>query len=288
VGFVVIAVVVFMLPPTYEATTSFVPVKDQRGAGSEGSAGLVQALGLGMNSSGSGASAYPVVLRSRSLIEPVITRSIRDPLTGKMTTYLDAMNIQNPRRDRRLWLAVLDFQNHMRVLADQKSGVFYVTLEGTNPGLIMIVVNDLVAELQRYTLKTRAEIAGQNREFVEREKAETSALLRDAEAALRQFRERNLRIGNSPQLLLEQDHLERNLRVQEEVYLALVRQYEYAKLDEDRSTPLIQVLDPAITPPFKTAPRRLLLVVLGVGAVFLASLAVSIWLTSSGDRPEEV
>ncbi len=279
----VIAIAVFILPPTYEATSSFIPVKDQHGAGTEGSAGIAQALGIGINTTSSATSTYPEVLRSRSLIETVITKPVRDPVTGKTTTYLDVMNIPERQPDRHLFRAVREFQKHLRVIADQKSGVFYVTLEGRNPGLLKIVVNDVVAELQHYTVRTRSEIAGQSREFIEREKVETNALLAGAEGELNRFRERNLRIGNSPQLLLEQDRLVRNLRVQEEVYLALVRQYEFAKLDEDRSTPMISVLDPAIQPPFRSAPSRLLLFVLGVGCVFLVSVALSSWLTSPGE-----
>ena len=284
---VVIAVVVSVLPPTYEATSSFVPVRDRQRTGAEGFAGLGQAFGVGMNSLGNTASTYPAVLRSRTLIETVVTRPIRDPLTGRVTTYLDAMKIRDSRPDRHLFRAVLAFQKHLRVLSDQKSGVIYVTLDGRNPGLIMIVVNDLVAELQRYTIRTRSAVARQTREFIEHEQAETHTLLTDAEADLKQFRERNLRIGNSPQLLLEQGRLERNVRVQEEVYLALVREYEFAKLDEGRSTPLISILDAAKQPPFKTAPRRLLLLALGVGGVFLASVAASLWLTSADERPVE-
>ncbi len=105
--------------------------------------------------------------------------------------------------------------------------------------------------------------AGENRRFVEGRLGEVSQSLAKAEGALLDFRERNLRIGNSPRLLLEEGRLTRSLREQEEIYLTLQRQYELAKLEEMRDVPTLSILDPAVRPISKYSPKRVVLSVFG-------------------------
>ena len=98
-----------------------------------------------------------------------------------------------------------------------------------------------------------------------------------AEENLRGFRERNLRIGNAPRLLLEEGRLNRAVREQEEVYLTLRRQYELAKIEERRDVPVINVLDAAVVPSFRISPRRAIMGILGLvigGTLGIASALV--------------
>ena len=66
----------------------------------------------------------------------------------------------------------------------------------------------------------------------------------------------------------------REVRLHEAVYQLLVKQFEAAKIDEAKSAPMIQVVDPAIPPERKSSPfRSLITVVIG----FLTFLFTCAW-----------
>src|SRR5206468_8584754 len=104
--------------------------------------------------------------------------------------------------------------------------------------------------------------------------SETEGSLHLAEENLRNFREKNLRIGNSPQLLMEETRYVRLLRGEEEVYVTLRRQYEVAKIQEHKELPVLNVLDAAVPPLFRNFPKRGLMGAAG----FIAGLAFGSWL----------
>jgi uncharacterized protein involved in exopolysaccharide biosynthesis len=53
------------------------------------------------------------------------------------------------------------------------------------------------------------------------------------------------------------------VRVQEEVFLTLTREYELARVDEHRDVPVVNTIDVAIVPASRMWPRRGLLTALG-------------------------
>lgn len=67
-----------------------------------------------------------------------------------------------------------------------------------------------------------------------------------------------------PQSMLDYVRGEREVKFHETLYESLLRQYEAAKLDESRSAPMIQVVDPAQVPDTKSWPPRFAVVVLFV------------------------
>jgi capsule polysaccharide export protein KpsE/RkpR len=66
----------------------------------------------------------------------------------------------------------------------------------------------------------------------------------------------------------------RDYRIQEEAYAMLSQQYEYAKVLEARDAPTLTVLDYAVPPQKKSAPKRALIVL----AAFLFSLTAGVTL----------
>jgi uncharacterized protein involved in exopolysaccharide biosynthesis len=82
--------------------------------------------------------------------------------------------------------------------------------------------------------------------------------------------------GRVPEASLEYVRKVREVRYHESLFELLTKQQEAATLDEAKSTPLIQVVDPAETPERKSGPSRSL-ITLGLGFVgFLLSAAWAI------------
>lgn len=97
-------------------------------------------------------------------------------------------------------------------------------------------------------------------------------------------------VGGMPAAIFEYGELLRDWKFQETLYNTLLRNYETARMSEEYSPVLIQVLDPAQTPELRSKPRRTLIVILatflgGFVSIFLAFLA-EFWKRASED-PEQ-
>jgi uncharacterized protein involved in exopolysaccharide biosynthesis len=64
----------------------------------------------------------------------------------------------------------------------------------------------------------------------------------------------------------------RDVKYYEVLYELLVKQYELAKLDEAKESTVIQIMDRAVEPDFKSKPTRWLMVVLSALVTFLAAI----------------
>ena len=91
--------------------------------------------------------------------------------------------------------------------------------------------------------------------------------LTKAENTLKEFRERNRQVL-SPQLLLEQERLIRDVQINATIYTELRKQYEIVKIEEVKNIPVINVMDPARAPAKKDKPKLAIIVL----SVFFLSL----------------
>lgn len=80
-------------------------------------------------------------------------------------------------------------------------------------------------------------------------------------------------IRNLPLLGAKYADYYRQTKIQETVYELLTEQYEMAKIQEAKEIPSVKVLDPAEIPERKTAPPRLIIILLVTSFVFAATLA---------------
>jgi len=78
-------------------------------------------------------------------------------------------------------------------------------------------------------------------------------------------------LADVPDVALKYIRLKRAVEVQTTVYTMLVSEYEKARIEEARDTPVVQVLDPAAPPSIRSRPKRKLFVLVG----FLAGMAWS-------------
>ena len=249
------AVISLILPPTYEAVATCIPVTTQAGL-----SGLAQLgfsaddfgfpLGLGRNPT----AVYPEVVRSRrtlgSLLRTTFPTAQGDSVL--LLTYLEEHGSGPKQIDR----AIKRLRGAIGVNVDRRSGLLSIRVQLGDPVVAAGVANTAAELLQYFMISSFSSQAGENRRFIESRLAESEMALSEAEGKLRSFRERNLRIGNSPHLLLEQDRLTRALREQEEVYLSLKRQCELAKIQERRDVPIINPLDRAEAPAIRSSPKR--------------------------------
>jgi capsule polysaccharide export protein KpsE/RkpR len=96
-------------------------------------------------------------------------------------------------------------------------------------------------------------------------------------------------VGRLPEAAIDYVRARRELKLQETLLEGMLRQYEIAKLDEAREGPVLQQVDVAPVPDYKSRPSRALIM---LASTLLAFLLVSTWVvmrrylaTSRADDP---
>lgn len=259
----------FAIPPTYEGVTTLLPVPGSDRLSALGVIGARLAdLNLPASLPTTPAVSYPEILQSRRLMEQALNMTYPLTSNGDSVRLIDLIQ---PRGEgaKRLERAVKKLRRHVEMRHDRRSGIITIRVKARYPIVAAGVANSLATLLQEFTIDAAMAQAGKKKAFIEGRLVETEAALTQRENGLRDFRERNLRIGNSPRLQVEEGRLVRSLREQEEIYLTLRREYEMAKVEEHRDLAPIIVLDTAIPPASRHSPSRGASALLGllIGAV---------------------
>jgi tyrosine-protein kinase Etk/Wzc len=76
----------------------------------------------------------------------------------------------------------------------------------------------------------------------------------------------------------------RNVKYEQLLFEMLAKQYEAAKLDEAKDTTVIQVLDKAVEPEFKSRPKRAIIVIMAFMLGFVLSLVYVFILETMGAK----
>jgi uncharacterized protein involved in exopolysaccharide biosynthesis len=271
----IVAVIVFLLPPTFEATTTLMPSMGTQKTSLLSQFGVnLEDFGLGASSSGwASPLAYIEFVKSRHVLGELLSMGFSDRPGAAARPLAD---IIEPKTQglRQTELALRALRRDISASLDRRSGMLMVRVRNRSPFLAASIANSLDSLLVEFTVKATASQAGQNRRFIDARLADTERELSEAEERLSQFHEQNVRYGNSPRLSTEEARLTRTLRGAEEVYLTLRRQHELARIEEQRDTPTLFIIDSATEPIFKSAPKRLLSVFF---AGILGLLVSSAW-----------
>lgn len=271
------AIFSFIMQPTYQAVTTVIPAApgDRLGALSQISASL-EDFAQQASSRGTSPAMYPEIVRSRRLLERVLAQEFR-PGTGSKSRSLIGLVQPGGKGLSRTELAVKKMRDKVDAVVDRRTSMLTIRVRDRSPELAAGIANALALLLQEFFIESSTLQASEQRKFIEGRLVATQSDLTRAEEQLRVFRERNLRIGNSPRLLLEEGRLTRGLREQDEIYLTLRRQYELAKIEERRDVPVLRVLDAAAIPAFRISPRRKFMTSWGLlaGATLGAALVLA-------------
>ena len=161
---------------------------------------------------------------------------------------------------------------------DQESGLMTINVTAGEPGLAAALADRFLEHLAERVRTIRTDKARQNVAFVAARFEEAQDELRAAEERLAQFTDRNQRI-NSAQLRTEQERLQRQVRFASDLYSELQTQLTQARLELQRSAPVITVVEEPVPPMERSAPKRTLIVLLslilggflGIGAAFVST-----------------
>jgi uncharacterized protein involved in exopolysaccharide biosynthesis len=146
-----------------------------------------------------------------------------------------------------------------------------MSIETEEPQLSADILNNTISVADRFIRTQRNTNASEQRKWIEARLVEVQTDLSKAEDSLKVFREKNRIVIGSPQLMLDQERLLRDVQINSTMYVELKRQYELAKIEEIRTTPIINVLDYGRAAAKKERPKRSIIVLVSMMLAFIGS-----------------
>lgn len=267
---IVAALILGLLSPKiYEARATVLLPREGGGSGllpALGAIGLAQQIsGVSLPSFTPNRDVFLGVLKSRTMASRLVERFSLREYYG--VQYLDD--------------AVRGLQGDTKITLSRE-GVIEIKVENRNPKMAAELANAYIETLDVLVKGFAVNKAGQQRRFIAEQLASARNDLRATEERLRQFTEQNraVLIGDTansmrlpatqvPKVVVEQNRLLREQKLQETVFMLLTQQLEQAKMNEAHDVPAIQTLDPAVEPIYKSKPKiRLSMAIAGAVSLF--------------------
>lgn len=249
-------VINLLLPPTYRSTAKLLP---------EGERPRVQVVSqlaeLARLAGAGGAQAdpgrlYPVLLTSDGLLRTAAVTRYPVGGAGDSADLRTVFGLDSGDPEQDLQDAVVRLRDRLTVQYDARSGVVTASLGMQDPYLAAAVLETLVRELDVFMRSKRKTVAAEQRRWIEGRLTDIRRELRAAEEALTRFREKNRRVADSPELLLDQERLLRDVDLKAGILVELTRQHELARIEEIKDIGMVNVLDQPRPASRREGPRR--------------------------------
>lgn len=265
---VVTAIVVLLWPKSYTSQAQFVPSPSATDASALGATGVLGSIAASLHLTPTNAMTgspqyFNALMVSQPLLEKVMWSRYRlsgpDSTETSLISVLDLTKYDSATAE----LYALKRLRDKWISQDVDPGTGIATLSVTSPDPLLSseVAQRILDLLDQFNRSIENGSARARREFVGARLDDAAHRLKAVEDSLRTFRTKNRIIDNSPALELESARLQRQIDVENQVYLTLRQEYESARIDEVRDTPELTIIQ-SPAPPALHDPRHGLLKVL--------------------------
>ncbi len=245
IGIAMLATVVrLLLPRQYVAGASFNAQDEQETLNlftqfAGGLAGLVPDLGR------TPLRFYAHLLNSWGVSRAVVLTEYRidgsNVFAGDLVEYFE---VRSNDRERAILKAIKKLRRRSSIGTNDQAGLVEFSVEFPERELAVQVAERFLDLVNTYNLEGRQSRGRAEREFVEQRLAEAAAGLAAAESSLVGFLGTNREFARSPRLLAERDRINRQIAQRQQLYTLLSQNFEQARIDEVRDTPVITIIDP--------------------------------------------
>lgn len=180
--------------------------------------------------------------------------------------WIKALFANKPSDPRPIWeeSAITQLDERITVGSNQTTGLITVDVLMEEPNLSSELVNAIYPSIIEFTIETHTQQVKLNRQFIEERQNEVKVELKSTEEQLKEFRQRNRNVSESPELQLELERLMREVEIQTQVYITLQQQYEIVRIEEVKETPSVIILDEGKPPVKKSKPNRKLILIFSI------------------------
>jgi uncharacterized protein involved in exopolysaccharide biosynthesis len=246
----------FLLPESFKTTASILPDTDKNRLGVMSQfSGLASLAGLSVPGAEI-SRLYPVILSSKTLLENVVERKYLSAKFKDSVDLIQYFELDQGSPAKNLDQAMLILKDLLIVNLEPKTSVVTVSLELGEPQFTADVLNATLNELDTFLREKKTNSATEQRKWIESRLVQVNSELRTAEESLKSFREKNRRVTDSPDLVLRQERLLREVEVKGAIDVELLKQAEIAKIEEIKQISTINVLDYGRAPARKEHPKK--------------------------------
>jgi len=268
---VVAAIVSLLLPNYYLSTATLLPETERSKLASLGNLSDLATL-AGLNPGEvSLVKLYPRIITSETVLKNVIYDRYYSQYLKDSVNLVDFLDIKEKTPAKVYEEALKVLRDKLDVESDIKTSIVSISIETKDPKISADIVNNIVYELDKFIRTKRTTNATEQRKWIEARLQEVKGDLERSENALKDFREKNRRVLDSPELLLEQARLGREVEINSALYTELKKQYELIKIEEIKNIPIITVMDAGRPAAWKTRPKRATI----VATVFVLSFVAA-------------
>ena len=245
--------------PYFESTVTILP---EYGSKSTTLSGLTQLASLAGVRVGEGAPTeiYQNLITSETVLGDVIYAKYKTEKFEKPVSLLQYFLKSDTAGDseRKNFLKIYEALSKTAIKSNVDRLTKILNLNVTMPEsqLSADVANKIAESLDLYVRTKRKSYASEQRYYLEKRSTQVKDSLSFAEDKLKNFREQNRVVLQSPSLLLEQGRLMREIEILNAVYIELTKQLEIAKIDDIRETPIVNIKEWAKDPIIKAGPKR--------------------------------
>lgn len=277
-GAAVAVTVALLQPPTYSSGFSFLPQSSTempRG----GLASLAGQFGISVGGTGQTDSPhlYAELVSTNELLEPLATDSFAySSNTSERMPLFKLLDVDEGDTAVVVDATVRALRDDVirSSVATRTSGLVSVRVTTTSAVLSRSLAEKLLASLNEFNLGTRQTQAAAERRFTEGRLNEAAAELRTAEGRLESFLRANRQYQNSPELVFQQDRLQREVTLRQQVVSSLTQQFEEVRIREVRDTPVLTVIQSPTMPVRRDSRRLALKLLLGMFVGTLGGAAI--------------
>jgi uncharacterized protein involved in exopolysaccharide biosynthesis len=264
VGAVTVAAIAIslLLPKYYKSTAVILPETDKSKLASLSQVSALAGL-AGLNIGEIPLEQlYPTIVMSEAVLKEVIYAKYQTEKYSQPVDLIEYWGIKGSTPLRAYELALKQLQGSLTADLERPTFVLTVSIMTREPKLSADILNNVVHGLDKFLRTKKINNATERRKWIEQRLEEVKRDLEKSENNLREFREKNRRVSESPQLLLEQDRLAREVEINSTLYIELKKQYELVKIEEIRNLAIINVMDEARPSGAREKPKRAQIVIL--------------------------
>jgi uncharacterized protein involved in exopolysaccharide biosynthesis len=244
----------------YKSTAVVLPINENSMSAAGGLSEIASMAGISVGGAVSWVELYPDIISSDMVLRNVIYARYKTKKFADSVNLIDYFEYtdDDPKKGYDKTYKALD--GSLNVQLDRITKILSVSITLEETDLAATIVNNVVRELDNFIKSKRISNATEKRNWIDQRLRNVASDLKSSENALKEFRERNRIIKDSPQLNLEQERLIREVQINSTLFIELKKQLELAKIDEINMMPIVNILEYGRPTSIKESPQRSVIV----------------------------
>lgn len=211
------------------------------------------------------------LLNSRNILSDIVTKKWKTQISDDSLNLIEYWGIEADTESEAIMIACKGLSERFSYEMDELTFLVTVEVLMEEPTLARDVLTYATELVDNYVQNEQKTTTKNNIKYINKRLDSVRNELTNAEIALKNFRQNNMVISQSPELQLKYARLQREVSIKQQVYMTLEKEKESAKIELVKETPVIDILDEPVAPYKRAKPKRTLIVIIsGFLGLFLS------------------